>query len=184
MKLDKLRTKLESFEEPIIKLLYKRSLYKQNLSNFESNYLSTKLLNKNSNDSIEFKEYINLVIIPLSENGEDSFLKETKRLDKKIIKLISKRINLGNKIVKLKLEDNYELFKELKNSNNIKKIENLITDKEIEKKIIERVSSKAILYFKDNSKKIESVKSIYKNIIGRTKEKQIENVLQEILLNK
>ena len=178
LKLLRLRKKIESFEKPIVKLLYKRSLYKQNLSNFENNYLSIKFLNKNGN--IEFNNYIDLVITPLCEIGEDSFLKKTKKLNKRIIKVISKRINLGKKVGKLKLKKDYKLFSELKSSNNIEKIKELITNSEIENKIIERISTKATLYFKDDIKKIESVKFIYENIIKKTKEIQIKEIVKNL----
>ncbi len=180
MELYRLRKKIESFEEPIIKLLYKRSLYKQNLSNFDSNYLSLRLLKRDSLDNIEFKEYIDLLITPLCESGEDSFLKTTKRLNKKIIRLINKRVNLGKKVGKVKLKRDYQTFNELKLSNELEKMEEIITNSDLENKILERVSSMYSLYFQDDAKKREIIKQIYEKIIKKTKEVQIEEIVRKL----
>lgn len=120
MSLLQIRKELELFENILIDLLLKRVEYKPT-SILNDNYITDK--------------YNNLIVPFCFGNIECPI-----ELEECIISMLKKRIEFGNKIIKVKYHENKELFNNFKYDDEII---NILRNEEVEKEVLIRVMDKA-----------------------------------------
>jgi chorismate mutase len=170
-KLDTIREQLVSYEDKII------NKYIECMENRSSQLLDVDDMVEILN--IKTREYYHFVMSDLVyyfyDNNSQSF--SNKHHDNELFHLIKERILLGEEVIKAKFESNPEIFIRVIKDGNADKIYNILENKEVEEKILNRILGKNI-----SPKITTKIHSLYKEfIIPYTKKVQIVYCFNESL---
>lgn len=143
-----------------------------------------KKTNININNKI-LDIYINKIIPMISKKGDDGNYGSSTVCDIYSLEALSKRIHYGKYVAESKYQSSAEKYKELIKKQDKKGIMEELTNKEIEKKILERVELKASTYGQEPDApnpvfkvQPDTIKNIYyEYIIPLTKEVELEYLL-------
>lgn len=139
----------------------------------------------NLNDKI-YNEYVNKIIPVLCTNGNDLHYGSTSVADITALQALSRRVHYGKYVAESKFQKNREQFTELIKNKDTKGIMKLLTNVEVEKKVINRVLLKASRYAKENDN--NSIYKVDPKIVAKLYEEVLiplnKDVQVEYLLNR
>ncbi len=141
----------------------------------------------NINDKI-MNLYIGKILPMICEGGDCGNYGSSAVCDINILQALSKRIHYGKFVAESKFLKEAIIYTKLIKERNIDKIVELLTDKEVEKRILKRVNIKSQTYGQDpfgvqKNYKIdpETIENIYKDyIIPLTKEVEVMYLLERV----
>ena len=185
-----IREKLEDMENPIIFALAERIIYRYDsvfmhkFKDFWKEYNKLKLkffVKQETFEDVEEKLFSFYFSKILFENCANKDLAESSILakDLNLLSLVTERLLLGISVAQAKFQAKPELYKKLANDNDIKEINNQLTNAEVEQKILVRIKEKAARFnFVNPDFNPEVAVSFYRDcIIPLTKEIELAYLL-------
>jgi chorismate mutase len=130
-------------------------------------------------DIFGFSKITRSTIVPMiCKDGDDGNYGSSGMHDVQILQAMSKRIHYGKFVAEVKYAANPGKFSDLISKKNYSALWDLITDEQVEKKVLDRISLKALTYGHDPTISKDSddynqkyfinpdcIRSIYENII-------------------
>lgn len=185
-----IREKLENMENPIIFALAERIIYRYDsdfmykFKDFWKEYNKLKLkffVKQETYEDVEEKLFSFYFSKILFENCANKDLAESSILakDLNLLSLVTERLLLGISVAQAKFQAKPEIYKKLANDNDIKEINNQLTNAEVEQKILVRIKEKAARFnFVNPDFKPEVAVVFYRDcIIPLTKEIELDYLL-------
>jgi chorismate mutase len=135
--------------------------------------------------------YVSEILALVTEEGDDGNYGSSCTIDVQILQTISRRVHLGKFVAEIKFQSNPEEYSSLIRNNDSESIMNLLTDLEVERRVLARLRKKALVYGQEIEESHEgkfrispdAVVRIYeKFIIPMTKKVELEYLLHHPLL--
>ena len=162
----------DGLPEPILSSLARPETVKENSININSKI---------------HKIYQEFIIPLICDEGDDQNYGSSATCDVTCLQALSKRIHFGKFVAEAKYQQTPKTFNELIRSNDCSGLQNEITKKEVEEKLLRRVEQKAMTYGRDSDTDSDmsgykiapsTVKTLYKRwIVPLTKEVEVEYLL-------
>lgn len=100
-------------------------------------------------NSILLKRYITEIVPSISKDGDDEQHGSTVIADLAVLQALSRRVHYGKFVAESKYRDNPEAYQALVEAGDVEGVWNLLTNMEVEKKVLRRARLKAATYGTD-----------------------------------